>query len=367
MSAPIRVSASRLKTFKEWPATAHYKTVNGCLSSVYLGTMWIYLVTCLVNGKHYVGRTVRANPNRRWNEHKSAARRGKKIGVICRAIRKHGESAFTFTPIEKVVRLEDMPEREAFWIASYDCLAPKGYNLETYQPTRVLSEASRKRQSCAQQGVKKLHNATSRYVGVHKRNHQWVALLTYRTVDYWYAFSSEREAALAYDKVALHLFGKRAKINLPEVTSSAQEREEMHSLFIENKHSSGYWGVHRSLTIGKWKASVHLADGGSRVRITDSEVEAAQFVDVVKVVCCGAQREELNFPERYEQYKGLTEAWLDSKAYVTSNRGVTKRGNRYRCRLGPGGSLWTGSFITHEEATQAIDAKRRELGMTWNL
>ena len=379
MSHPIRVSASRLKTLKDctllfWytevqrlPENTHWKTIIRCPIGVYVDTMWIYLITCLVNGKHYVGRTKRANPNKRWTEHKSAARRGKKHGIIPRAIRKHGEHCFTFEPIERVARLEDLPEREAFWIMSYGSLAPKGYNLETYQPNRVLTAESCMRLSRAQQGRKKCSTSTSRYVGVHRHRYGWAALLTFRGVDYWHLFPTERAAALGYDQIARYVCGSEATVNDPRCVHTEGELKAAHALFTAPKHTSRYQGVHLSQTLGKWKGTVRLPNGTTRVRVTDNETEAAQFVDVVRTIYLDASADTLNYPERYAQYRALDEAWLNARACIPSSKGVTKRGNRYLGRLGNGGKLWSGSFGSYEEAATAVATKRRELGMTWDL
>ncbi len=62
-------------------------------SKIFTGV--IYVATCLITGKQYVGQTVRKRPMSRWDVHFEAARNGSK-NIFARAIRKYGESAFTF-------------------------------------------------------------------------------------------------------------------------------------------------------------------------------------------------------------------------------------------------------------------------------
>ena len=368
MKHPIRISASRLKTLWEY-VSLYWKTKIGCLSGVYVGVMYIYLITCKVNGKLYVGRTIRDNPLKRWVEHRCAARKGRWNGIISRAIAKHGEEAFTFEVIEKVERLEDLPDREAYWIKHYDCLSPKGYNLETYQPNRILTEEGKDHLSRGQQGLLKKGAKTSRYIGVYRRPHEWAAYIGRNNIAYWKGFPSEDEASYAYDAVATHLYGATAKLNHPDRIVSPAEAEAVFRSFQEPKMSSQYVGVHFSETIGQWKGTVKVQGlkRATKVRIAETEREAAQFVDVIRVIYQKATPDTLNFPELYPRYLEIDEAWLKKRAYIPLTKGITKRGNRYWVRLGSCGRLWSKLFDSLEEAKIALALKRKELGMTWDL
>lgn len=61
---------------------------------------YIYCVTCLVNGKMYIGQTVKSI-EKRFKEHKQASRRGVPFRLYS-AIRKYGEENFT---IEEVIQI----------------------------------------------------------------------------------------------------------------------------------------------------------------------------------------------------------------------------------------------------------------------
>ncbi len=90
---------------------------------------YIYLVTNLIDGKKYVGLS--QNIQKRWGEHRSAAKRGSPY-PLHRAMRKYGVSSFAVKCLETVTtNREDLCKAEIRQIAAHDCLAPKGYNLTT--------------------------------------------------------------------------------------------------------------------------------------------------------------------------------------------------------------------------------------------
>ncbi len=82
----------------------------------------IYKITCLVNGKIYIGKTTQP-VKRRMHNHKCANT------AIGNAIRHHGWKNFTVEVIEECDTLEQLNERERFWIAYFNCKSPNGYNL----------------------------------------------------------------------------------------------------------------------------------------------------------------------------------------------------------------------------------------------
>jgi group I intron endonuclease len=90
----------------------------------------IYLATCLVNEKQYVGQTTRSDPFAYWRRvHLGTARNGAGR-YLHRAIRKHGEDNFTFEVIYAAFDQASLDEAEDFFILEFDTLAPNGYNLK---------------------------------------------------------------------------------------------------------------------------------------------------------------------------------------------------------------------------------------------
>ena len=89
---------------------------------------YIYIIKNLINDKVYIGQTSRTI-EARWNQHKAAALRGENQGIILyNAIRKYGVENFYISQLEEV-DLDNLNEREIYWIKFYNSQAPNGYNV----------------------------------------------------------------------------------------------------------------------------------------------------------------------------------------------------------------------------------------------
>jgi group I intron endonuclease len=91
--------------------------------------VFIYKITNQINGKVYIGKTVKQNLNTRWSQHVWEAKRGAKW-ILQRAIRKYGVSQFTIEPLCRVSTEAELNEREKEFIKLFDSTNhDKGYNL----------------------------------------------------------------------------------------------------------------------------------------------------------------------------------------------------------------------------------------------
>lgn len=84
----------------------------------------IYKITNLVNGKIYIGQTV--HPEKRWHEHRQAAKNHSDNYPIHNTIAKYDENNFSF---EILKWTEDYDKEEKTFIQLYNSLVPNGYNV----------------------------------------------------------------------------------------------------------------------------------------------------------------------------------------------------------------------------------------------
>lgn len=111
--------------------------------------MIIYLVVNKINGKKYVGQTIR-NINQRISRHLCSKR-----GFFPKALRKYGLQSFEISVIDSATSHEELNEKEVYWIKFYNCKAPLGYNLTEGGEGNLghpLSEDSKKKISKAHKG-----------------------------------------------------------------------------------------------------------------------------------------------------------------------------------------------------------------------
>ncbi len=95
----------------------------------------IYKLTCMVDGRVYIGVTSRTSGKRFW-DHTWYARMPlrrlksrKRPTVIQRALRIHGPERFTVEVIDRADSKEDAWQKERYWIHVYESnKRPKGYN-----------------------------------------------------------------------------------------------------------------------------------------------------------------------------------------------------------------------------------------------
>lgn len=91
---------------------------------------YIYKITCIPNGKVYIGQT--NNKKRRLGEHKSELRGNRHhCQYMQNAFNKYGEDNFSFEIIEEC-KMEDADDRERHWIKLYKSNDKKhGFNSES--------------------------------------------------------------------------------------------------------------------------------------------------------------------------------------------------------------------------------------------
>ena len=117
----------------------------------------IYKITNVVNNKMYIGQTV--DYEERVRHHKQVAFRKnskEKHKPLYRAIKKHGLNNFKFEIIDHAQTMDELNEKEIYWIDFYDsCVdSGKGYNLDKGGKNGLKSEHTKEKIRNAQLGEK---------------------------------------------------------------------------------------------------------------------------------------------------------------------------------------------------------------------
>lgn len=131
-------------------------------TQIYPQQAGIYKLTCINNGKIYIGKTV--NFRKRLNDHKHCGRNGKSGFYLKNAIVKHGWESFTVQILETVDNFDKLKdniallERESYFIRLFNSFdREKGYNLcisSTDKTGLAMSAESRRKMSESQKGKK---------------------------------------------------------------------------------------------------------------------------------------------------------------------------------------------------------------------
>lgn len=119
--------------------------------------MIVYIATNKVNGKVYIGQTIKTIARRKM-QHLGDTKRGSRL-PFHNAIRKYGKESFGWEVIYTATNLQDLNEAEEYLIAEYNARV-KGYNIGyggsaggTFSG-RHHAAATKARMSAAQSGEK---------------------------------------------------------------------------------------------------------------------------------------------------------------------------------------------------------------------
>lgn len=87
---------------------------------------YIYKIVNQINGKIYVGQTI-CNIKKRFREHKHASLN--QNTYLYNAMRKYGVENFSIMVIDCVNSLDELNEKEIYWIKKLNSKTPNGYNI----------------------------------------------------------------------------------------------------------------------------------------------------------------------------------------------------------------------------------------------
>ena len=89
--------------------------------------MLIYKVENKINGKIYIGQTIRTLEKRK-SDHINDTFKGSSL-PFHNAIKKYGQYNFGWKILEECNSIEELNEKEEYWIRKLNTISPNGYNL----------------------------------------------------------------------------------------------------------------------------------------------------------------------------------------------------------------------------------------------
>lgn len=109
--------------------------------------MVIYKITNLVNGKAYVGQTVR----KLWERLKEHRKSKSAIG---NALRKYGKESFSIEILAECLTIDEMNNKEIHFIKTLNTMKPNGYNLAAGGLNSLASDEAKEKMSTSKKGSK---------------------------------------------------------------------------------------------------------------------------------------------------------------------------------------------------------------------
>lgn len=101
----------------------------------------IYAIRCKANSKQYIGSAV--SFKHRVAVHKNCLNKNKHPNRYLQfAWNKYGKENFEFYVVERLKDNKDLYIKEQYWIDTYQCLVPDGFNLDAVAGSRLGSKLS---------------------------------------------------------------------------------------------------------------------------------------------------------------------------------------------------------------------------------
>ena len=226
----------------------------------------IYIHTCVVTGKRYVGQT-KQRPEKRWIQHVSRARtKTDRDDGGCRvfhaAIRKYGPEAFGMEILDVVFTQEDADRVEAVRIAEHKTAVPCGYNLSLGGGPHDVSDETRRLQS---------ERAKARWlnVPVEKRSEMAAARMSMFTAEQRSEIARKRWAGTSPEDRS-EFARKRAAAKTPEQRSaSARSRQTLapHELSVIAVERQAALGAYRRSEIARKRMAAMTPERRSEIAL----------------------------------------------------------------------------------------------------
>lgn len=334
----------------------------------------VYKVTNLINNKIYIGKTFRGL-KKRWSVHCASFKNPKvKKSYLQNAINKYGKENFKIEIIEKCNSFEEMTSKEVDYIIRLNTINPLiGYNLvidDTNKHEWIFSEKTKTKQTI--KGHNKIRNNKSGYKGVDyniDKTHlktPWSMCITYLGKSFRKRFDTDINAAKAYDKLAIYLYGENANINF---NKEDYKNENLEEYFIKITYKKPLSSIYRGISFSKKHNLYYVRrvdKTGLYLGSCKTELEAAIFYDKIELFL-NKENPKLNFPDKKEEYlredldklyqKIISKRKSVNRITTSKYRGVNKHGacNGWCAEFRNGRNRYRKFFIKEEDAAKFYD------------
>lgn len=113
--------------------------------------MIIYKITCLINGKIYIGQTT-TDIEKRWRRHTWRCTLDSRRMAISNAIDKYGKENFKIELIDSANSVEELNEKEVYYINMLNSLSPNGYNIDPGGNNKKMRQETKDKISSSNKG-----------------------------------------------------------------------------------------------------------------------------------------------------------------------------------------------------------------------
>lgn len=280
----------------------------------------VYLITNLVNGKIYIGKT-KKSLEKRFEDHLNDGKDLSNTRFLMNAIRKYGQENFKIELIETTPTEQDSYNRESYWIMEkrshernigYNMIIGGGEAKGTYDPIESIKKNKKVLSIRLTNYVKKSG------IGVNKEKNKYAVVRNHLGKVHRYTTDNLDLAKEISDKFSIYVYGKDIPLNFPEKANNYTQidLEENFKLFSTRKRpkTSSFKGVGK---LGnKWTASINFHGFRRFLGYFDTEKEAAIAVDKARYFLKGENSIFYNFKENLEDYKNIDlNTWFNNNSY----------------------------------------------------